>query len=177
MIGKVMTYTTVDPKANRKLISSFNTGGTDDVNGQAVLVNGIAKGLGIGTVTDAHPSEFLSISVSLPGLVKSLGGGEAERSYRGLSVGHAKEEIVVKLITVLAMVGTVAKLNRGNTRRGRRRGTRRTRRRRGRISRTSGTVRSKARRTSGRRRGRRVSSSRTCRRVTRENRRFRKCQS
>lgn len=173
----------MDPKANRKFISSLNTGGADDVDGQAVLINGATKVLGVGTVTDAHPSELLSISVSLPGLVKSLGGGEAERSYRGLSVGHAKEEIMVKLIAVLAMVSTIAKLNSGNTRmrgsRGTRRAgratrTRRTRRRRRGIS---GTVRSKTRRTSSGRRGRRVSSRRTCRRVTRENRRFGKRQS
>jgi hypothetical protein len=102
------TYTTVDPKTDGKLVSSLDTRGTDDVDGQAVLVDRVTKVLGIGTVTDAHPSEFLSISVSLPGLVKSLGGGEAERSYRGLGIGHAKEEIVVKLIAVLAMVGTIA---------------------------------------------------------------------
>lgn len=174
----------MDPKANRKFISSLNTGGADDVDGQAVLINGATKVLGVGTVTDAHPSELLSISVSLPGLVKSLGGGEAERSYRGLSVGHAKEEIMVKLIAVLAMVSTIAKLNNGNTRRrgrggtrraGRATRTRRTRRRRRRG--ISGTVRSKTRRTSSGRRGRRVSSRRTCRRVTRENRRFGKRQS
>ena len=50
MIGKVMTYTTVDPKANRKLISSLNAGGADDVDGQAVLVDRATKVLGIGTV-------------------------------------------------------------------------------------------------------------------------------
>jgi hypothetical protein len=63
--------------------------------------------LGIRTVTDAHPSELLSVSVTSPGFIENLGGREAKRAYRGLGIRHTKEEIVVELIAVLAMVGSI----------------------------------------------------------------------
>lgn len=63
----------MNPKTNRELISGLDTRRSYDVNGQAVLVNRVTEALGIGAVTNAHPSELGGRSRPLPCLIKRLG--------------------------------------------------------------------------------------------------------
>lgn len=73
-----ITYTTVNPKTDRELIARLDSRRTNDVDGQAVLVDRVAEGLGVGTVANTHPTELSSIARFLPSLIEGLGRGESK---------------------------------------------------------------------------------------------------
>jgi hypothetical protein len=73
-----ITYTTVNPKTDRKLIARLDARRTNNVDGQAVLVDRAAEALGIGTVANTHPTKLSSITRLLPSLIEGLGRGESK---------------------------------------------------------------------------------------------------
>jgi hypothetical protein len=108
------TYTAVDPNSDGEIIAGLDAAGTDDVEGQAVLVDGAAEVGGVGAIADAHPAVLGGIPGRVELLGVRLGGGEAEVADGGLRVGDAEEVVLAVDGAVGADVGSHGQLGLGD---------------------------------------------------------------
>lgn len=108
-----LTYSTVDPDSDRKIVSRLSTSRTDDVQGQTVLRDGILEGRGVGTVTIADVAILRSIARLIPRFVDGLRRRKAKRASGRLSIRDTEEELLVVVLVAHAMICPVAEIDGG----------------------------------------------------------------
>lgn len=107
-----LTYSTVDPNTDGKIISRLSASRTDDVQGQTVLRDGVAEGCSVGTVTIADVAVLRSIARFVPRLVDRLRRRKPKRASGRLSIRDTEEELLVVVLVAHAMICSVAEIDR-----------------------------------------------------------------
>jgi hypothetical protein len=88
------------PDTNWETISRLHASWTDDVKGQAVLINGVAQVRSIRAVSDAHPAILSGVSRPVECLSQRLRCREAQRTNRRLRIRNTEEEVLGVLVVV-----------------------------------------------------------------------------
>ena len=107
-----LTYSTVDPDSDGKIISRLSTSRTDDVQGQTVLRDGVAESRCVGAITIADVAVLRSITRFIPRLVDRLRRRKAKRASGRLSIRDTQEELLVVVLVAHAMICSVAEIDR-----------------------------------------------------------------
>ena len=107
----MLTHSTVDPNSDREIVSRLSTCRADDVQGQAVLRDGVAEGRCVGTVTIADVAVLRSIARLVPRLVDGLRRRKAKRASGRLSIRDTEEELLVVVLVAHAMICSVAEID------------------------------------------------------------------
>lgn len=106
------TYSAVNPDGNRKVISRLSASRADDVQGQAVLRDGVAECCSVGTVAIADVAILRSIARFIPRLVDRLRCRKAKRASGWLSIRDAEEELLVVVLVAHTVICSVAEIDR-----------------------------------------------------------------
>lgn len=107
-----LTYSSVDPDTDRKVISRLGASRADNVQGQAVLRDGVVEGCGVSTIAKADVAVLGSIARLLPRFVDGLGRRKAKRTRRRLSVRDAEEELLVVVLVAHSEICSIAEIDR-----------------------------------------------------------------
>jgi hypothetical protein len=101
------------PDTNGEIIFRLHTCRTDDVESQAVLINGIAQVRSIRAVSDTHPAILGGASTPVERLRQRLRCREAQGTNRRLCVRNTEKEVLVVLLIVQAYIRSLVKFGGG----------------------------------------------------------------
>ena len=102
----------MNPDGNRKIIARLSASRADDVQGQAVLRDGVAECCGVGTVAIADVAILRSIARFIPRLVDRLRWRKAKRASGWLSIRDTEEELLVVVLVAHTAICSVAEIDR-----------------------------------------------------------------
>jgi hypothetical protein len=99
------------PDADRKIVPSLCTSGTNNVQRQAILRDRVAQGGGVSTVAKADVAILGGIAGLIPSLIESSRRCKSEWTCRRLGIWDAEEEILLVVLIADAEVGSIVQVD------------------------------------------------------------------